>query len=465
MPDTASPERSVQRAALLMVVLSSFAMPLMLSSVTVALPAIAQRLSMDALLLSWVPLVFLTSSAATVLAFGRLADMYGRKRIFTLGTIGSIVSSLLTAAAPNGEILIALRVLQGLSAAMLYATQVAILSSVFPPQERGKAIGIMASGVYFGLTCGPLVGGWLIEHFGWRAAFVSHVPLALIVLLVGIPRVPGEWAAAQRGRFDVGGAALYAGAIVALMGGASALPSLWGFALLGAGAAGMGAFFHHQHGRDHPLFDVSLFYTNRAFTLSSLASLLMYTATFSILVLLSLYLQYLKNLPPTKAGLVMFVQPLMTALVSPLAGRLSDRIEPRIIASFGMGLTAIGLYLLSSLDAATPLAVVIAYLVVAGLGFSLFASPNANAIMSFIGKGQYGSASGAVATMRVLGQLCSMGLVAMCFALTIGAVEITPANYPALARGIELSFTLAAALCLPGMWCSLARGRLREQGA
>jgi EmrB/QacA subfamily drug resistance transporter len=454
-----------QRTALVMLVASAFAMPLMLSAVNVALPAMARELKMNAILLSWVPLAFLTTSAATVLSFGRLADMLGRKRIFTLGTMGLLLTSILLAMAPTTEILLGLRVLQALSAAMLYATQVAMLSSIYPPEKRGAAIGMLVSSVYFGLTCGPVVGGWLVEHVSWRATFVAHAPLTILVLVVGLPRVTGEWKAEHPGSFDWTGALLFAGAIISLMWGGSSLPHPGGIALMGLGALGLVVFFRHQHQKTDPLFDVTLFYANRVFTLSSIAALLMYATTYSTLVLMSLYLQYLKGLPPTQAGIVMLAQPLVSAVMSPLAGRLSDRIEPRVIASIGMVLTGIGLAMLSRLEASTPLSYVVICLSVTGFGFSLFSSPNSNAIMGAVEKRHYGVAGSAVATMRILGQLGSMGLVAIAFALMIGPVAIEPSTYPQLARAIDLSFVIAACLCVPGLLCSLARGTLRPTGA
>jgi len=455
------PSASAQRTALVTLVVSSFALPLMLSAVNVALPAVAAALRMDAVQLSWVQLIFLTTSAATVLAFGRLADLVGRKRIYTFGTIALVLSSILVATSQSAAALMAYRALQGAAAAMIYATQIAILTSVYPPQKRGQAIGMLVSAVYFGLTLGPLLGGWLVETFGWRAAFVTHLPLNLLVLAVGIPRIHGEWKSAHSGRFDAAGAALYAAAIAVLTWGAAHLPAPGGAFGVVIGATGLVVFFRHQHGRTDPIFDVNLFYTNRVFTLSSLSSLLMYATTYSTLVLVSLYLQYLKGLSPTQAGLVMLVQPLVSAVLSPLAGRLSDRVEPRIIATLGVATTAVGLYLLSRLTPLSSLHAVTVCLIITGLGFSLFSSPNANAIMSGIDKHLYGTAGAVVATMRVLGQLCSMGIVATAFALTMGRVEITPETYPALGRALHLSFVLAVALCVPAMFCSLARGRMR----
>lgn len=459
-PAPGDPAARTRRAALLMVVANSFGTALMLSSVTVALPSIARDLALDALLLAWVPLVYLMASAATVLAFGRLADMYGRKRLFVLGALGLAASSVLLALAPDGRSLVALRGLQGMSAAMLYATQAAILTSVYPPQQRGHALGLLAASVYFGLTCGPLFGGWLVESFGWRAAFVAHLPVSVLVLLFALPRVEGEWAAATRGRFDWPAALLYALAICCVMAGFAALPAPGGIFAIAAGAGLVGLFLRGQLRSDDPLLDARLLLGNRVFGLSSLASLLMYTTTFSVLVLLSLYLQYIKGLPPTRAGLVMLAQPLVVAVVSPLAGRLSDHIETRVIASLGVGVTGIGLLALSRIGPETPLSAVTGCLLLTGLGFALFASPNVSAIMGAVPRTAYGAAGGAVATMRILGQLGSMGLVATSFALTIGQVEITPASYPALGRALDLAFSVAALLCIPAAWCSLARGRV-----
>lgn len=460
MSELRSDDRQIRRATGAMVLLNSVSTAMMLSAVNVALPDVARDLGVDAVVLSWIPMAYLMASAAFVLAFGRLADMFGRKRVYLAGTAGVIVTSLVAAAASTGEGLIAGRILQGVCAAMLYATNVAIVSSVFPPAKRGAAIGYTVSAIYFGLALGPVLGGWLIEVFNWRATFLLHVPLAVLVLVIGLTRLPVEWKAEERGDFDPLGAVLYGASIIVFMAGASTLPGLGSIAMVVAGAAGIWLFFRHEHRHPHPIFDVELFYTNRVFTLSCLAALVMYTATFANVVLVSLYLQYLKGVSPATAGLVMMAQPLVMTVVSPLAGRLSDRTEPRLIASLGMGLSAVGLAFLSLLDVASPILAVVGCLVVSGIGFSLFTSPNANAIMGAVGRSEYGRAAAAMSVMRVIGQMSSMGLVAMIFAVTLGPVQITPAVYPTLASSITLCFTVAAALCAAGIVLSLSRGRV-----
>ena len=452
---------SLQRITLAMVLLNAFTTPLMLSAVNVALPSIAADLSMNAVLLSWIPMAYLMASAMFVLIFGRLADMVGRKRIFLIGTSCVIITSLIAAFAVSGAMLIAARFLQGMSAAMLYATQVAIVASVFPPAKRGRAIGLTVSTIYLGLTIGPLIGGVVIDSFGWRASFMVHIPLAILVLVLGLFFVKGEWSADERGSFDLFGTLLYIFSILMICIAVSMLPSTLSIILLAVSLFGFFFFFLFERAHKHPMFDVSLFFTNRVFLFSCLASLILYTATFANVVQISLYLQYLKGMSAMSAGMIMMCQPLTMAIFSPIAGRLSDKIEPRYLATAGMAVSCAGLLLLSDIQAASNLNYLIGALVLTGFGFSLFSSPNVNAIMGSVEKRSYGSANGVMATMRLFGQMTSMVLVTLIFSLVIGPVEIEPSNYDALEKAISLTFTIAASLCLPGLYFSVARGKIR----
>lgn len=243
--------------------------------------------------------------------------------------------------------------------------------------------------------------------------------------------------------------------------GVSFLPSTTSFIFLIISVLGFILFFLSEHTHKHPIFDVSLFFTNRVFTFSCLASLIIYTATFANVVQVSLYLQYLKALSATTAGMIMMCQPLTMAIFSPLAGKLSDRIEPKHLATVGMAISACGLILLSNLEIKSTLSYLIFALVTTGLGFSLFSSPNVNAIMGSVEKRSYGSANGVMATMRIVGQMSSMVLVTLIFVIVIGTVEIEPTSYDALEKAIQLTFTIAAMLCVSGLYFSIARGKMR----
>ncbi|MCH2355414.1 MAG: MFS transporter [Pseudomonadales bacterium] len=458
------PYTVLQRYVLFMVLLNAISVPIMLSSVNVALPAIAEDLSLSARSLSWIPTAFLMASAMFVLIFGRLADMYGRKKIFLTGAVAVILASLLAALANSAALLITARFLQGFGAAMLYATQMAIVSSVFPAASRGRVIGLVVSVIYFGLAGGPLLGGLLVDQLGWRANFLLQIPIAVLVLFVGVYKVKGEWVAEEKGTFDFSGALNYCLAIFVICLGVSLLPRQYSYLIIAAGLFGVVVFFQQAKSKQYPIWDVMLFFTNRVFTFSCLASFIIYSATFMNVVLLSLYLQYLKGLTATNAGMIMMIQPLTMAVFSPLMGKMSDHMEPRILASAGMAITAIGLVLFASLDSNSGTATIVTALIVTGLGFSLFSSPNVNAIMGSVEKKHLGAAAAAVSTTRILGQLMSMVLFTLVMALSLGTAQIEPSSYPALERTISFSFYLAAAVCLPGLYLSVIRGRVHGYG-
>jgi MFS family permease len=205
--------------------------------------------------------------------------------------------------------------------------------------------------------------------------------------------------------------------------------------------------------------NVGLFRGNAAFTFSNLAALINYCATTAVGFLLSLYLQYIKGMTPRDAGLILVAQPIVMAILSPVAGRLSDKIESRTIASTGMGLTAVGLVLLTFLNEQTTFGFVIFSLILLGSGFGLFSSPNINAIMSSAERRFYGVASAVLGTMRLVGQTLSMGIITLVFALYIGQVEITPEIYPLFLTSVKIVFVISAILCFGGIFASLARGK------
>ena len=451
-------ENPMQRITLIMILLNAFATPVMLSAVNVAIPFIADDLSVNAVLLCWIPMAYLMASAMFVLIFGRIADMVGRKKIFLIGTTSVIVTSLIATLVDSGITLIAVRFLQGISAAMLYATQVAIISSIFPPAKRGYAIGLTVSAIYLGLTIGPLIGGYAVDLYGWRASFVVHLPLAIIALAIGILYVKDEWLSDKRGSFDLFGAILYMLSILILCFGVSYLPSVLSLILIFFSLFGFIFFFLFERKHIHPIFDTTLFFTNRVFTFSCLASLIIYTATFANVVQINLYLQYLKGFSATAAGMIVMCQPITMAIFSPIAGRLSDKFEPKYLSTVGMGITCCGLIMLSNLEIDSALNYLIFSLIIIGFGFSLFSPPNVNAIMGSVEKRFYGSATGAMATMRIVGQMFSMVLVTLIFALVIGSVDINQENYGALEDAIRIIFSISAILCIPGLYLSMARG-------
>lgn len=449
-------------AALVVASLGSFLTPFMLSSVNIALPTIGREFQTDAVLLSWVATSYLLAAAVSLLPFGKFADIHGRKKIQLFGMGLFSLSSCLAGLAGSVEALILFRVFQGVGIAMIFATGIAILASVFPVGERGRVLGITVASVYSGLACGPFAGGWLTQHFSWRAVFLISAPMGLVPIGLILWKLKGEWADARGESFDLIGSLVYGAAVVAFMVGASGLPDFRSAVLTLGGLIAFGLFAWWELRVRHPVFEVRLFIHNRVFAFSCLAALIHYSATFGVTFLISLFLQYVRGLSPQGAGLVMIAQPVMMTLFSPFAGRLSDRVEPRVIASFGMGITAAGLLLLCTVSADTGTAFILACLTALGCGLGLFSSPNMNAIMGSVERKHYGIASGSVGTMRLLGQMLSMAIATLMFAIFIGRVQITPEHQPAFIQSVRMALFVFFGLCLCGVYFSLSRGRLHE---
>ncbi len=454
-------EVSNKRMALLVVTLGTFLTPLGGSAMNVALPTIGKELAMSAISLSWVMTAYLLAATVFLIPFGRVADIYGRKRIFNCGMSIFAIASFFLIFCKSTVLFISLRILQGIGGAMTFSIGMAILTCIFPIEERGKVIGINTAAVYSGLSLGPLVGGFLTQHFGWRSIFVLNVILASACVFLILWRLKGEWIEAKGERFDLSGSLIHSLTLIAMIYGLSILPSLSGALLFAAGILGVLIFIKVEMNVESPVMNVCLFQNNRVFALSNVAALIHYSGTIAVGFLLSLYLQLVKGIGPQDAGMILIAQPVVQATLSPLTGRLSDRIEPRIVASMGMISTATGLLLLSFLRETTTLAFIIASLIFLGFGYALFSAPNTNAVMSSVERKSFGVASGILGTMRQVGGMFSMGMTMVIFSLFIGRVQITPAHYPAFLKSMKVAFAFFTVLSFGGIFASLARGKVR----
>ena len=453
-------DSSIRIAALLVATLANFLTPFMSSSVNIALPAIGAEFATSAILLSWVPTSFLLAAAMFAVPFGRISDIYGMKKIFSYGVIIFTVASFLSAVAPSAESLIIFRIIQGIGGAMIFVTGLAIITSVYPPRERGKAIGINIATVYIALSLGPVLGGIMTQYLGWRSLFYAMIPLGILILILTYWKLKDEWAECKGEKFDIKGSVFYSVVLVMVMYGFSTLPNISGVILVIAGIIGFLGFLMYELRLESPVLNVKLF-KNRTFAFSNLAALINYSATFAVTFLLSLYLQYIKALDPLSAGLILVAQPVMMAIFAPIAGRLSDRFVPQKLAALGMSLSTIGLFLFAFINEETSIAFITLGLLIIGTGFGFFSSPNTNAIMGSVERRFYGVASAMVSTMRLLGQTFSMGLALLVFAIFIGNVQITTLQYPALLSSIHVVFLICTVLCFIGIFAALMRTKNR----
>lgn len=456
-------QASQRKAAIFVISLASFLFPFMASAVNIAIPTIGKNLDMSAVAVNWIAASFLLAAAILSVPFGRLADIHGRRKLFVIGLIGYTIASLLCGIAGNAEQLIVFRVLQGISGSMYSGAGMAIIISVFPPGERGKALGIVTAAVYFGLSCGPFIGGILTQNLGWRSIFLMTVPVCLFILFLVLTKLKGEWAEAKGEKFDIPGSVMFAVTIFSSIYGFSILPHSHGLLLLGISIVTLTLFIRWEQKTEFPVLNINLFTTSRTFAFSNLAALINYSSTFAVMILLSLYLQHIQSLTPQIAGIILVTQPIMQAILSPTAGKLSDMIDPQIVASIGIGITMIGLFMLAFLDSDTGILYIIGSLALLGLGFALFSSPNVNAVMSATPKAYIGVGASVLGTMRITGQTLSMSISTLVFGIYLGSKGIKPDTFHVFLQSVRLSFIIFTVLSLFALFASLARGKTNRE--
>lgn len=460
MPAPLPDNSSIAKVALFVVCLGSIIGPLGMASVNIAIPDLAADLQANAKMVSWLPTIFILSSVIFMLPAGKLADNYGRKRIYAYGLALNAFSSLMCGIGTNMEWVLFWRFVQGGASAMIFGTGVAIITSVTPADKRGAALGITAACIYIGLTVAPAVGGWLTELWGWRSVFLFQVPIVIALLLLIKVRLSGEWKNAEKSRYDWWGTGIFTVFASALVFGLSALPTISGVALLGLSAASLMLFVVHQSRSRRPLIRIQMFRESRVFSLSLTTSLLMYASNFPLVFLMSLYLQYVLGLSPSHAGQVILVQALGMAIMAPLSGKLADKFQPRLVATLGCAIVACGLFVLSAMNIDTSVTYIGSSLLVIGIGFGLFSTPNNHAIMSSTQAHELGAASASMNLARTVGNLIGMSLVNLMVHYYLGDAQFTAQQNPALIRTIELAVNMSLGFVVIACAISGLRGRV-----
>ena len=351
------------------------------------------------------------------------------------------------------------RFMQGAAGAMIFSTGVAIITSVTPSHKRGAALGVLAACVYIGLTLAPAVGGWLTELLGWRAVFYFQIPLMIVLLIFMHLKLHGEWKNEHHSRFDWIGSAIFITFACALVYGLSMLPGLFGFALLLVSLFSLAGFIMHQSRDRQPLIRVQMFRESRVFSLSLSTSFLMYGSNFAIIFLLSLYLQYIKGFSPAYAGQILLMQALCMAIIAPIAGKLADRFQPRIIATLGCSIVAVGFLFLIQINPETTAFYIGGSLGLVGLGFGLFSTPNNSAIMGSVKEQEVGVASASMNLSRTIGNLVGMSLVNLMMHYYIGDANFGPESNLALMSTISLALLMSLSFVIIASIISAVRGK------
>jgi EmrB/QacA subfamily drug resistance transporter len=437
---------------LLVTTIGSFMAPFDGSIVTIAIPSIASSMMIGLETVVWISLAYLLVLTVLLINAGRLADLRGRKRTYILGFIIFTIGSILCGTSATGYQLVVFRALQGIGAAFVAANSPAIVTESFQSWERGKALGINAMAVYVGLTTGPVIGGILVQSFGWRSIFYVNVPIGILVVGLASTKLKEKWASSAGERFDFAGAVTLSVALASLLagltlGGSFGWYSSATLALLVLTVSAFLLFIYAERSLTrHPIFDLSLFTKNRLFAAANIAALLNYIAISGVTFMISIYLQDIQGLQPESAGVFLIAMSVAMALLSPPSGWLADRFGSRSLSTVGMVIVTVGLLLLSQLNAASPVGDIVLRLTFLGIGFGLFSSPNTRAVMSSVDAGKLGVASGTLSTMRATGQ--SVGLA---LATAVIATAIPPQLMLQLFTGMTTQSTIAGGDFIIGM--------------
>ncbi len=445
----------VNKSVLLAVTITSnFFNPLMGAAVNIALPQIGREFSLEAVMLSWITMAYLLASAIFLVPFGKTADMWGRKKMFLYGTIFFAIATFLCGFSPSGDLLIIGRFFQGITSAMMYSTSMAIVISAFPAKERGKVIGYNVSATYVGLSIAPILGGFLTQTLGWRSLFLISAVITFITAIAIILYIKAEWKEESDEKFDWIGTLIYMPSMTFLMLGFSKLPETNAIILTILGVIGLVVFVISQLKSKHPLLNMKLFFENKVFASSNLSAFINYSATFAVGFVLSLFLQYAKHLSPQEAGALLITQPFLMAFVAIFSGRLSDRINPRWLASMGMAISAIGVVMLTFISMNTSEIYIIFALAILGFGFGLFSSPNTNMVMSSVQSKYYGIASATLSTMRATSMMFSMAIATLSVHIYLGNQIINDSNILSFIYSSKVVFIVFSILCSVGIFFS-----------
>ena len=408
------------KSVLYTMMLAAFLNPFASSSLTMSFPDMMREFGASTNDMAWVVEAFLLCCTMAVIPAGKLADIHGKRKLFYIGSIVFTMISVLMCFVGSVEMLTVYRALQGIALGIVYTTSMSILTLSVPVERRGYAFGMIGGMVYLGLSLGPALGGFLNYYYGWRSIFVFTTLLGIVANVMAFRSLHKEWVHTPDSSISMKSLLLYALGISAVMIGITEWVRFWWSVY--AFVAGLVALsvlgYVEWHSKD-PLIPVKIFVSNLGFTMSSVAAMMNFSATFSVGFVLSLFLQMIMGFDSRMTGLILCIQTGIMVFLAPRMGALSDRYNPSQFARWGMVLIGIGLLSMAYGTFTESMGIIMVSLAIVGIGVSCFAPPNNNLIMSSVPKTYIGFASSTISTVRLLGQTLSMALIGIVLAYTI----------------------------------------------
>ena len=428
------------------------------TSLNISIPNIGHEFDCSALLLGWVITIYTLLTSALSVPFGRLADLKGKRTFLLLGIVIVGITAALCAFAWSIWALIILRAIQAVGASMIFCTNVAVAVSACPPSMRGQVLGLCSSAAYIGLTIGPVIGGLINEYFSWRILFLIPVAISVVVLIMALRILPKDSHKSEHDTADLQGNVLFVAMIVTLIFGLSTLTSNpYGkfFAILGVVLAIL--FWKREMACHAPVIKVRLFKDDRVYRYSIIIVLLNYAMTFGVGYILAIYLQEVGLLSSQMAGLFMACQPVVMAIMSPIAGRLSDKHSPFKLVTIGLVFCLISTAWLLFMDENFPLWMTAASLMVQGVGTAFFVAPNNNIIMDRVSRSDYAVTTSLISTFRTLGNSTAMVVISLMVYAVMGKGALADANPSQLTEIVHGFLIVITIFCILSLALSFVR--------
>jgi EmrB/QacA subfamily drug resistance transporter len=439
-----------RRIVLIACCIGGFITPLITTMINLALPTIGAEFGISEHDREWLVIMFFLSSVAFLVPMSRLSDLYGKRKMFIIGIVIVLIASVMSAFADSFSLLLFWRLVTGVGAASIASASISMIAQVYPRSQRGLPLAINTMFIYIGASLGPSLGGFLTEAFGWESIFLAIIPFS-VAALVPLLLFKGEFCTSKGEPFDIKGTILYGVGIVAMMYGVITLPNTLSLAFIAGGAVLLTAFFRFEKRTEYPVLKVGLF-RERVFKRATLSTLLNYGASYAVLLTMSMYLQDVGGFSPGKAGMIILAQPVIQAVITPFAGRLSDKIDPRKLTTAGMLMMCIGTALMITITEEVIMLKVYLTLMITGLGYALFSAPNTNLIMGSVSPKNYSESSGLISAMRQIGMMVSVAILMCMISVFMGTNAVITDDIPSFINAVRVAFSICFVLAVIGTY-------------
>ena len=432
---------------IIVAIISSFIANILIHGVVLGVPSIGNSLGMNNVNQNWILTLYSLFSCIFTIPAGQISSKYGCKKSLIIGLSLFIIGLIIPCFISSAELFLVSRAIQGMGIAFCNVSTIAMIILAITKENRGQSFGIVVASPYLGACVAPALCGYMINNFGWISIFYLTIPFVALSLLLIILKIDKEWKTHENDELDKIGTILSMVGIFLFVYGFTNVLTLTGQISLAVGAIILIIFAVYEFRCKSPVFNVRLF-KNKSFAAYCTSAFLCLFAIAVIDTIFNYYFQYIRGLDSQTTGLILMISPVVLLIVTPLAGKLSDKFHPQKIVTVGFVLILISFIILSFINVNTPVNLVIIAIIIEALGFGLFTAPNMNAISSAVADRYASYVSSIQITMRSIGQTMSMSLMTLLFSFFMGNLKLSTKYADIIAHTLGIICSISVLLCI-----------------